>query len=280
MRKINVSRIKDAVQDLCLKANFELRRDVLKAIRMAVARESSGRAKKILISIIENALLAKKRRIAICQDTGMVFVHMAIGQGVAIVGGDLEKAINEAVKKAYAKGYLRRSVVNDPLLRENTGTNAPAVIFTEIVPGSKVVIDVSAKGFGSENKSAIRMFKPTSSLDDIKSFIIEVVKAAGPDACPPLVLGIGLGGTFEKAAYLAKAALLRPLDKRNPTPHMARLERALLKDINSLGIGPMGLGGRTTVLGVNILEHPTHIAGLPVAVNVSCHATRSARAIL
>jgi fumarate hydratase subunit alpha len=185
--------------------------------------------------------------------------------------------VNEGVREAYCKGYLRKSVVADPFIRKNTTTNEPAMLVTDIVDGDKVTIEVSPKGFGSENKSRIKMFRPTAPIEEIKAFVIDVVKAAGPDACPPLVLGIGIGGTFDKAAALAKRALLRPVYKRNPQKHVAALERDLIKEINALGSGPMGLGGRTTVLGVNILEHPVHIAGLPVAVNVSCHATRSAK---
>jgi len=276
MREVTVSKIKDAVRDLCLKANFELRVDVLKAIRQALRKETSPRAKNILKSIIENARLAKQKKIALCQDTGMVFVHLEIGRDVALVGGDLQRAINDGVSQAYISGCLRKSVVADPLLRQNTATNTPCIIVTNIVEGDKVKIEVSPKGFGSENKSAIKMFKPTASVEEIKRFIIDVTRQAGPDACPPFILGIGIGGSFNTAALLAKKALFRPIDKKNPKKHIAQLERELLKEINSLGIGPMGLGGKTTVLGVNILEYPTHIAGLPVAVNVSCHATRSA----
>jgi fumarate hydratase subunit alpha len=280
MREINVSKIKDAVTELCLKANFELRRDVLKALKSSIKNETSARAKNILKSIIENAVLAKKKHIAICQDTGAVFVYLAIGQDVALVGGDLANAIDDGVEEAYRKGCLRKSIVKGPFIRDNTGTNTPAFVVTDIAKGDKVKIAVSPKGFGSENKSAIKMFRPTASVEEIKEFILDVVKGAGPDACPPFILGIGIGGTFDKSAYLAKTALLRPIDEPSPSRHIAKLERELVKDINSLKLGPMGLGGRTTVLGVNISEAPTHIAGLPVAVNVSCHATRSAEKVL
>lgn len=280
MREIDVSKIRDTVRDLCLKANFELRKDVLKAIKAAVKKETNGRARAILKSIIENARIAKQKRLAICQDTGMVFVYLEIGQDAVLTGGALHKAIDDGVKEAYAKGCLRKSVVADPLLRQNTGTNTPCIIITDIVEGERVRIEVSPKGFGSENKSTIKMFKPTADIGEIKKFIIDAAKDAGPDACPPFVLGIGIGGTFETAAYLAKKALLRPIDKRNPKKHISKLEKKLYREINSLGMGPMGLGGKTTALGVNILEYPTHIAALPVAVNVSCHATRSASAIL
>jgi fumarate hydratase subunit alpha len=280
MRKISVGKIKEAVRDLCLKANFELRKDVLRALKAALKKETGDRARGILRSIIENAHLAKSRKIAICQDTGMAVVHLEIGQNVAFTGGDLKKAINDGVRESYSKGHLRKSVVNCPILRENTLTNTPCVIFTDIVPGDRVKIGVSPKGFGSENKSRIKMFKPTASLGEIKDFIIDVVRDAGPDACPPLVLGIGMGGTFDVASHLSKKALFRPVDKRNPKRHIAKIEKELIRGINALGMGPMGLGGKTTVLGVNILDYPTHIAGLPVAVNISCHATRSAETIL
>jgi len=276
MREIGVSQIRDTVRDLCLKANFELRKDVLAAIKSACRKETNIRAKSVLKSIIENARIAKDKRIAICQDTGMISVFLDIGTDVRITGGNLTRAINEGVRTAYDKGCLRKSVVDDPLLRNNTRTNTPCMIFTDIVDGDSIKISVMPKGFGSENKSRIKMFNPTSSVEDIKKFVIDVVKDAGPDACPPLILGIGIGGTFDKAAYLAKKALSNPIDKRNPKRHIARLEKELEREINALGIGPMGLGGKTTVFGVNILEYPTHIAGLPVAVNVSCHATRGA----
>ncbi len=279
MREINVSKIKEAVTDLCLKANFELRRDVLSALKNALKKEKSQRARNILKAIIENAGVARKKRIAICQDTGFVSVFLKIGNSV-ILSGDLSKGVNKAVEEAYKKGCLRKSVVSDPLTRKNTNTNTPCLIHTEIVEGDRIKIAVSAKGFGSENKSAIKMFYPTASWEDIKEFILEVVREAGPDACPPLILGVGIGGTFDHAAYMANRALLRPIDKRNHVRRIGALERDLLKSINSLDIGPMGLGGRTTALGVNIEEFPTHIAGIPVAVIVSCHATRSAERVL
>ena len=280
MREIDVSRIKDAIKGLCLTANFELRRDILKALKAGLKKETNARARDIIKTIIENANLARKKRIAICQDTGIVVVLLEIGQDVALVGGSLKKAVDDGVEEAYAEGCLRKSVVDHPLLRNNTKTNTPAVVLTDIVEGDRVRIIVSPKGFGSENKSMMRMFRPTDPPDKIKEFIVDVVKSAGPDACPPLVLGIGMGGTFEKAAYLAKKALFRPIDQRSPDKHMARLERELFKEINALRMGPMGLGGKTTALGVNILASPTHIAGLPVAVNVSCHATRSAERVI
>lgn len=280
MRKMRVSKIKAAVKRLALKANFDLRKDVLDALRKAAKKETNRRARNIIGSIIENAALAKKKKIAICQDTGVVSVFLEIGREVALVGGNFEKAINDGVREAYREGYLRKSVVDDPIIRTNTGTNTPSVIHAAIVEGNKVKITVSPKGFGSENKSRIMMFNPTAPIGEIKEFVIDTALKAGPNACPPLILGIGMGGTFDKAAHLAKKALLRPINRPNPNRHIRKLERELLDAINRTGMGPMGLGGRTTVLGVNIIENPTHIAGFPVAVNVSCHATRSAEAVL
>jgi fumarate hydratase subunit alpha len=280
MREIKVSHIRDTVRDLCLKANFELRKDVLAAIRAAYRRETNTRAKSILAAIIENARIARDKGIAVCQDTGILSIFLEIGLDVRITGGSLKDAVDEGVREAYAKGCLRKSVVDDPLLRNNTRTNTPSVLFTDMVDGDRIRVTVSPKGFGSENKSRMKMFNPTATVEDIKRFVLEVVKDAGPDACPPLVLGVGIGGTFEKAAYLAKKAITNPIDQAHKKRHLAKLERELEKEINSLGIGPMGLGGKTTVFGVNILEYPTHIAGLPVAVNVSCHATRGASKVI
>lgn len=280
MRKIDVRKIEQAVKDLCLKANFELRPDVLAAIKKARRAETNERARRILDMLIENAAIAKRERLAVCQDTGMACVFLEIGQEVALVGGDLKKAVDRGVAAAYREGSLRKSVVRGPFDRVNTGTNTPASCVLDIVPGETVRIAVSPKGFGSENKSMIRMFRPTAPWSEIREFVLEVVKRAGPDACPPLVLGVGIGGTFDKAALLAKKALLRPIDGRNADRRVAALERELALAANRLGVGPMGLGGKTTVCGVNIITAPTHIAGLPVAVNVSCHATRSASATL
>jgi fumarate hydratase subunit alpha len=276
MRKVHVSKIKDTVKKLCLKANFELRKDVLLALKNAAGKEKNARARNILKDIIKNADLARKKKIAICQDTGVVSVFLEIGRDIALVGGSLENAINNGVKEAYREGCLRKSVVRDPILRVNTRTNTPGIISAEIVEGSRVKIAVSPKGFGSENKSRIKMFDPTAPLEDIKRFIVDTAIQAGPSACPPFVIGIGMGGTFDKAAHLAKKALLKSINKPNANKHIRKLERELFDAINATGMGPMGLGGKTTVLGVNILEYPTHIAGFPVAVNVSCHATRSA----
>jgi fumarate hydratase subunit alpha len=280
MREINVSKIREAVTELCLKANFELRRDVLKALKAALKKETSPSARNLLKTLVENAALAKKKRIAICQDTGLVSVFIELGSSISLSGGDLAEAVNRGVEDAYRKGYLRKSVVNDPLLRKNTNTNTPSIIHVDIAEGDKVRISVFPKGFGSENKSAIKMLKPTAREKDIIDFVTETVRLAGPDACPPYILGIGIGGTFDHAAHLSKRALLRSIESGNKKGHLRKLEKDILKAVNSLGIGPMGLGGKTTALGVNIEEFPTHIAGLPVAVSVSCHATRSAEKTL
>lgn len=280
MKKINVVKIKKAVSELCIQANTLLRKDIFDALKRARSSEKNKRAKGILSEIIENACIAKKEKMPICQDTGMAVVFCEIGQDLSIEGGDLTKAINDGVRDGYRKGFLRKSVVESPIARINTGTNTPAVIHTKIVPGNRLKIVVSPKGFGSENKSRIKMLMPTASLSDIKDFVLDVVKECGAGACPPLVLGIGIGGTFEKAAELAKLALLRPINEKNTEKSIGAFEKELLNAINKLNIGPMGLGGKTTALGVNVLTFPTHIAGLPVAICISCHATRSAEKIL
>lgn len=280
MRMVGAGKIRDAVSRLAIEANLYLRRDVFSALKRAYSKEKAPRAKKILKALIDNAAIASSERIPICQDTGMAAVFMEIGQEAAIVGGDLEKAVNEGVAEGYKKGFLRKSIVADPLSRINTNDNTPAVIHVKIVPGDKIKITVAPKGFGSENKSLINMFRPTDGADKIEKFILEAVKKAGPDACPPYIIGVGIGGTLDKACILAKEALLRRVDKRNPRRRIAKLESGLLRKINKLNIGPMGLGGRATCLGLNIEVYPTHIAGLPVCVGISCHATRSATAVI
>jgi len=280
MRKIDVKKIRSAVAKLAIKANFVLRGDIIRAIRKAYLSEKNRKAKKILKILLDNAAIARSEKLAICQDTGMAAVFIEIGQGVSLVGGDLSKAVNDGIRDGYKKGYLRKSVVADPLLRVNTKDNAPAVIHEKIVPGGNIKITVLPKGFGSENKSAMKMFNPTQGEGEIASFIIEAVRRAGADACPPYIVGVGMGGTLEKACLLAKEAVLRPVDRRSRKRHIAALERRLFKQINALKIGPMGFGGGATCLGVNIEAYPTHIAGLPVCINISCHATRSATATL
>lgn len=276
MRNISAKRISSAVAALSMDANFALRKDILEALQRAYSSERAGKAKKILGILIENAAIAKRSKTAICQDTGMAEVFIDIGQQAAVTGGNLLKAVNDGVRRGYKKGYLRNSVVSDPLLRKNTGDNSPAVIHTGIVPGNRIKITVMPKGFGSENKTLIKMFNPTQGAGDIGKFVVEAVKKAGADACPPYIIGVGIGGTIDKACILAKEALIRPLGRRNAKAHIARLERELKKKINALKIGPMGFGGNATCLGVNIETYPTHIAGLPVCVSISCHATRSA----
>lgn len=224
--------------------------------------------------IIENYRLAEEKKMPICQDTGMACVFLEIGQDVHFTGGNLTEAVNEGVRRGYANGYLRKSVVKDPVRRGNTGDNTPAMLYTEIVPGDQVKITVAPKGFGSENMSAVRMFKPSAGIEGIKEFILETVEAAGPNPCPPIVIGVGIGGTFDKAALLAKKALLRDLGSHHPDPYYAELEKEMLEKVNALGIGPQGFGGRTTAIGLNIETMPTHIAGMPCAININCHVTR------
>lgn len=274
MREIQADTITDAVERLCIDANEHLPEDVQCALRDCRAKESWGIAREMLDKIIENFEIADQQQVPICQDTGMACVFLEIGQDVHIAGGDLTEAVNEGVRRGYAKGYLRKSVVKDPVRRGNTGDNTPAMLYTEIVPGEQIRITVGPKGFGSENMSAIRMFKPSAGLQGIKDFILETVELAGPNPCPPMVVGVGIGGTFDKAALLAKKALMRPLDSSHPDPFYADLEREMLEQINELGIGPQGFGGRTTAIGLNIETMPTHIAGMPCAINISCHVTR------
>ena len=275
---ISAAKIRDAVSVLALKANFILRKDVLMALRRAYRQEHNRNAKGILSAIIENARIAEKERLAICQDTGLVSVFVRLGQEARIVG-DLNEAINKGIELGYRRGYLRNSVVNDQLLRGRPGYQ-PAAIHIEMAKGERVALTVMPKGFGCENKTQLKMFNPTAPVSEIKSFIVLAVKDAGPDACPPYIVGVGLGGTADQSLLLARKALLRDIRKRSPAAHIRKLERELLKEINRLGIGPMGLGGKATALAVNIQSLPTHIAGLPVAVSISCHALRTASLIL
>ena len=274
MREIHVSEITKVVKELCIESNYYLSKDVKEALQKAKENETWELAENILDKIILNSNIAKNEDMPICQDTGMACVFMEIGQDVHIIGGLLEDAIKEGVRQGYDEGFLRKSVVKDPLDRVNTNDNTPAIIYYDIVQGDKIKITVSPKGFGSENMSRIKMLKPSDGLKGVKDFIIETVMLAGPNPCPPIVIGVGIGGTFDKAAYLAKKALIRPLDKRNSKEFYSNLEEELLEAINKLGIGPQGFGGKTTALGVNIETYPTHIAGLPVAVNINCHVTR------
>lgn len=280
MREICASKILETVERLCVKANEQLPEDVKCALRSCRKKEDGVLAGGVLDQIIENFEIAERESVPICQDTGMACVFLEIGQDVHIAGGNLTEAVNEGVRRGYENGYLRKSVVEDPLRRKNTGDNTPAMIYTEIVPGDQIKITVAPKGFGSENMSAIRMLKPSAGLQGIKDFILETVENAGPNPCPPMVVGVGIGGTFDKAALLAKKALMRPLDSSNPDPFYADLEEEMLEKINALGIGPQGFGGRTTAIGLNIETMPTHIAGMPCAININCHVTRHQTEVL
>ena len=274
MREIHILEIISTVRDLCIESNYYLSSDVKEALCNAKENETWPLAENVLDQIILNSNIAKEEDMPICQDTGMACVFVEVGQDVHIVGGLLQDAINEGVRRGYEEGFLRKSVVKDPINRVNTKDNTPAIIYYDIVQGDKIKITVAPKGFGSENMSRIKMLKPSDGLQGVKDFIIETVKLAGPNPCPPIVIGIGIGGTFDKAAYLAKKALIRPLNKRNDEKFYSDLEEELLENINKLGIGPQGFGGKTTALGLNIETYATHIAGLPVAVNINCHATR------
>lgn len=276
MRKIHAREIKDTVAELCIQANTNLRRDVYKALTNALAQEKNSRAHRILHVLLENADCARQFKLAICQDTGLPYVFVELGQNVLISGGDLLTAINKGIEQGYKKGHLRNSIIAHPLKRKLKPGFTPGVVHIDVVKGSHINLTVLPKGFGSENKSVVKMFNPTESLDKIKDFIVNSVKMAGPEGCPPFIIGVGIGGGLDQAALLAKKALLHPINRKNPDRILANLEKELLKQINRLDIGPLGLRGATTCLGMNILTHPTHIAGLPVGINISCHALRSA----
>ena len=276
MREIAVKDITKEIADMCIQANHYLSQDMDQALKVATKEEKSPLGKKILEQLQENLTIADQETIPICQDTGMAVVFMEIGQDVHFEGGDLETAVNEGVRQGYVEGFLRKSVVSDPLLRENTKDNTPAILHIRIVPGDQVKITVAPKGFGSENMSRIFMLKPAEGIEGVKDAILTAVKDAGPNACPPMVVGVGIGGTFEKCALLAKQALTRDVDQPSDIPYIADLEKEMLTRINALGIGPAGLGGRITALAVNINTYATHIAGLPVAVNICCHVNRHA----
>jgi fumarate hydratase subunit alpha len=280
LREINVVEITTAVADLCVRANCELGDDVYTALKLALAEEESPLGREVLCQLIKNAEIARTERVPICQDTGIAVVFVEIGQEVHIVGGSLLEAINAGVAKGYEEGYLRKSVVSHPLDRINTGDNTPAVVHTEIVPGDNLKIVVAPKGAGSENMSAVRMLKPSDGLHGIKQFVVDTVRAAGPNPCPPIIVGIGIGGTMEKAALLSKKALLRRVGEPSSNKIDAELEKELLELINRTGIGPGGLGGRITALAVHVESFPCHIASLPVAVNIQCHAARHAEIVL
>lgn len=274
MREVSVEKIIDTVKELCIESNYYLGDDIRNGLKDSIEKEEYPLANDVLKKIYLNADIARDNSMPICQDTGMACVFVELGQDVHITGGSLEDAINEGVRRGYEEGFLRKSVVKDPLNRVNTKDNTPAIIYYDIVKGDKVKITVAPKGFGSENMSRIAMLKPSDGVEGVKRFILETVENAGPNPCPPMVVGVGIGGTFDKAAYLAKKALLRPIDQSSEIEFYKDLEEELISEINKLGIGPQGFGGRTTALGINIEVYPTHIAGLPVAVNINCHATR------
>ncbi len=280
MREISAEQICSVVGEMCIEANCFLNEDIRSALQRGLGMESSAIAKTMLTDILSNADIAAQEQMPICQDTGMAVFFLKVGQDLHIIGGSLTDAINDGVRRGYQEGYLRKSVVADPIRRGNTNDNTPAVIHTEIVPGDALEITLAPKGFGSENMSAIKMCKPSEGVVGIIDFVVDTVKSADSNPCPPIVVGVGIGGTFEKCAYLAKSALLRDVDSKNPDPYYAQLEETLLEKINQLDIGPQGFGGVTTALGVNIETFPTHIAGMPCAVNINCHVTRHLTRVL
>lgn len=280
IRSIDVNLVSEQIKEMCIEANYYLSKDMNAALKKAEENEKSDLGKKILSQLQENLKVADEESIPICQDTGMAVIFMEIGQDVHFENGNLEESVNEGVRRGYEEGYLRKSVVKDPIFRENTKDNTPAVIHYSIVPGDKVKITFAPKGFGSENMSRIFMLKPADGIEGVKKAIVNAVFDAGPNACPPMVIGVGIGGDFEKAAIMAKKALTRSVEERSEIPYVRELEEEMLNEINKLGIGPGGLGGEKTALAVNINTFPTHIAGLPVAVNICCHVNRHAVRIL
>ncbi|MBR6094453.1 MAG: fumarate hydratase [Lachnospiraceae bacterium] len=280
MKEIEVTAVTEAVRDLCIEANYGLSSDMKAALGKAAETEESALGKQILSKLEENLKIAKEDTIPICQDTGMAVFFVELGQEVHISGGSLEDAINEGVRRGYTEGFLRKSVVSDPIERVNTKDNTPAVIHYSVVPGDSLKLTIAPKGFGSENMSRVFMLKPADGIEGVKNAILTAVKDAGPNACPPMVVGVGIGGTFEKCALLAKKALTRPVGEHSEIPYVKDLEEEMLRRINATGIGPGGLGGSTTALAVNVLTYPTHIAGLPVGVNICCHVNRHASRVL
>ena len=280
MREVNVDKVTENIKEMCIEANHFLTDDMKKVFKNAVVSEKSPLGKQVLNQLNENLDIAANDMIPICQDTGMAVVFINVGQDVHFTGGNITNAINEGVRQGYVEGFLRKSVVNDPIIRENTKDNTPAVIHYNIVSGDKVDITVAPKGFGSENMSRVFMLKPADGIEGVKDAILTAVKDAGPNACPPMVIGVGIGGTFEKCALLAKKALTRNVEEESPVPYVRELEKEMLETINNLGIGPGGLGGRTTALAVNIETYPTHIAGLPVGINICCHVNRHAHRVI
>ncbi len=281
MREVNVKDLIPVVKKLCIDANYYIGEDVINKIKEYKAKEESETGKEVLDILLENYELAAKEKMPICQDTGIAVTFLEIGQDVHLIGGDLTEAINEGVRQGYKDGYLRKSMVDDPIIdRKNTKDNTPAIIYTDIVPGEKIKITIAPKGGGSENMSEVKMMKAADGIEGVIDFVVDRIKRSGGNPCPPIVVGVGLGGNFEQSALLAKKSLLRDLDQENPDPKWAKVEKEILEKINNLGIGPQGLGGRTTALGVFILSKPCHIASMPVAVNVQCHAARHKSAVI
>ena len=280
MREILTELITNTIAEMCIRANCNLNEDVYDALEKAKQKEQSQIGREILCQLTKNADIAQQNQVPICQDTGMAIIFMEIGQDVHIVGGLLQNAVNEGVRKGYEKGYLRKSVVQDPFLRVNTNDNTPAILYTNIVEGDKIDITVAPKGFGSENMSRVYMLKPSDGVEGAKKAILETVEQAGSNPCPPMVVGVGCGGSFEYSSYLAKKALLRPIGSHSDKEHIRDMEEELLQKMNNMGIGPQGLGGNTTVLAVNIESYATHIAGMPIAINISCHVTRHCHEII
>ncbi|MBF4695611.1 fumarate hydratase [Fusibacter ferrireducens] len=280
MREINVSIIREAVQKMCVDMNYYIGADIKKSFEDNYKTEASPIGKAIILDLIENSKIASDKQVPICQDTGMIIAFVEVGQEVVLVGGDISEAINEGIRRGYGEGYLRKSVVSDPLIRQNSKDNTPGVIYYDIVAGDQVKIKLAAKGFGSENMSRSKMLKPSDGIKGVESFVVETVSLAGPNPCPPIVVGVGIGGTIDKAAQIAKKALMRDLESASEHEHIKALEERLLEQINDLGIGPQGLGGTTTALGVNVEIYPTHIAGLPVVVNINCHASRHLETVI
>lgn len=281
IRRIQAKTVTETVKQLFLDCNYQIGGDILESLESARKREESPLGRQVLSQLLENDRIAAEEKLPLCQDTGMAFLFIEYGDRVAMEDGSFEEAVQEGVRQAYREGCLRKSVVSDPVFdRVNTGDNTPAILYTDIVPGDRIKFLVSAKGFGSENMSAVKMFPPAAGIDGVKQFILDTVDHAGPNPCPPIVVGVGIGGSFEKAAQLAKKAAMLPITEKNPDPRYGALEEELLEQINRMGYGPAGLGGSTTALGVNILTFPTHIAGMPVAVNICCHAARHKSAVL
>ncbi len=280
MRNINAELITESVKRLCMNANYYLGEDVVAALENARGKEESPLGREIINQILENARIAKDEKMPLCQDTGLAAFFVELGQDVHVEGGNFEEAVQEGVRQGYKEGYLRKSIVEDPLRRKNTGDNTPAVLSIRIVPGDRIKITILPKGGGSENMSAVKMLKPSDGEDGVKSFVVDTVMKAGGNPCPPIIVGVGIGGTFDKCAYLAKKALLRPIGSAHPDPYYAAMEKELLEKVNNTGVGPQGLGGRVTALAVHIEAHPCHIASLPAAVNTQCHSARHKEVVI